>query len=78
MKANAWFPPRESFLRLVSSSLVDNEVDGGGEASPVGGFGFKLFAAGGGERIELGLAAGFALGPFGLDPALLLEAVNAG
>src|ERR1700733_6428480 len=57
----------------ASSRFRDDEVDGRGEAAPVGGFGLKLLAAGGSERVELGLTAGFAFGPAGLDPALLLE-----
>ena len=42
------------------------------------GFFFKLRAASGGERVELRLAAGFAFGPLGLDPPLLLETVQGG
>jgi hypothetical protein len=38
----------------------------------------KLFAAGDGEGVELGLAAGLRLLPFGAQPAFLLEAVEGG
>ena len=60
------------------SGFADHEVDGGGEAVPVGSFFFELGTAGGCERVELGLAAGFAFGPLGLDPTLLLEAMQSG
>src|ERR1700739_1436431 len=70
-----------SFLRAVEadrSSLAHHQVEGGGQPVPVGGFFFELGAPGGGERIELGLASGFALGPLGLDPTLLLKPVQGG
>src|SRR5580692_543561 len=71
----------DSFLgdgEVDRSGLAHDQVDGGGKTVPVGRFLFKLGAAGGGKRIELGLASGFALGPPGLDPTLLLEAVEGG
>lgn len=57
---------------------MDDEVDGGGETVPVGGFFFELDAAGGGEGIELGDAAGFGFGALALDPAFVLEAMESG
>src|SRR6185437_5136921 len=63
---------------MLSSSLAYNQVDGGGEPVPVRGFLIQLGAAGGGERVELCLASGFAFRPLCLDPALLFEAVEGG
>jgi len=60
----------------VLSGLAHDEVDGLGKAGPVRRFLFELGAARRGERIELGLAAGFAFGPFGLNPPLLFKAVQ--
>ncbi len=40
------------------------------------GLGGKLGAAGGGERIKLGVAAGVRLRPFGANPSLLLQAME--
>jgi hypothetical protein len=63
-------------LEIVRSGLVDNEIDGRRKALPIGGFGLQLFLASRSERVELGLAAGFAFRPFGPDPALLLKAME--
>ena len=62
----------------VISRFRHHQVDGGREAAPVGGFFFQLLAAGVGERVELGLAPGFAFRPLGLDPRLLLQPVERG
>ncbi len=42
----------------------------------MGSLSFELFAAFAVEAVELGLAAGFACGPFGCNPTLLLEPVE--
>jgi hypothetical protein len=58
------------------SGFRDDEVDGLRKALPVGSLSFELFAAAAGEAVELGLAASFAFGPFGGNPAVLLQAVE--
>ena len=52
--------------------------NGAGQAAPVPGFGFELFPALPGERIILGVAAGFGFAPLGREPAALFEAVQGG
>ena len=64
--------------RGPASGSGDDDVDGLREPVPVGGFLFELAPAGLSQGIELGLAAGFAFGPVGGDPPLLLEAVQGG
>jgi len=63
-------------MRWPSLGSFDHEVDGGGQAIPIGRFLFELRTAGGGQRVELGLSSGFGLRPFGFDPGFLLEAVQ--
>src|ERR1700739_1747222 len=69
----------DSFLgdgEVGRSGLAHDQIDGGRKPVPVCGFLFELGAAGGGQRIELGLAAGPAFGPSGLDSTLLLQAAE--
>ena len=67
------YPSHDAPLRFLH-----DEIDGGGEAIPVGEFLFELGATGSGEGIELGDAAGFGFGALALDPAFLLEAMEGG
>ena len=53
-----------------------DQVDGAGEPVPVGELSFELLAAGPGQRVDLGLAAGLGRPPRGGDPRLLLQAVE--
>jgi hypothetical protein len=71
-------PSGSSFWATRLLGFAYDQVDGGGEAVPVGGFLFELGTARGGERVELCLTPGFAFCPFGLDPALLLKAMKGG
>ena len=58
------------------SCLLDDQVDRSRQAIPVRQLPLELPAAGGCERVEFGHAAGLGLPPFGLDPGLLLEAME--
>jgi hypothetical protein len=53
-------------------------VDGGGDGGPAFLFEREAFAAGDGELIDTGAAAGVLGDPVGLDPAGLFEAVESG
>ena len=57
---------------------MDDKIDGRREAVPLRGFFFKLDAACGGERVELGDAACFGLGALAFDPTSLFETVKGG
>lgn len=60
----------------IPLSRLNDQIDCRGEAAPVGGFLFELSAACRGQRIKLGLSAGFGFFPFGFDPGFLLQAVQ--
>ena len=56
--------------------MLDNEGNSSGESLPLVEFVGELFLSRFGEGVELGDTAGFSGFGFGLDPALLLEAVK--
>ena len=55
-----------------------HQIDGRGEAAPVGGFLLELRATAGGQRIELGFSSRFRFRPFRFDPGFLFQAVQSG
>src|SRR5262245_53951609 len=60
------------------SGRFHHERDDGGHAVPALGGDLELFAAGAGEGVILGAAVVLGGPPLGLDPALLLHAVEGG
>ena len=60
----------------ASLGVPGDEGDGCGETLPLVAFVGELFLSRFGEGVELGDTAGFSGFGFGLDPALLLEAVE--
>ena len=59
-----------------AAALVEDQTDGARQPLPTVLFHGELFAAGAGQRVELRLAAGFRLFPFGLQPPLLFQPVE--
>ena len=57
---------------------AQDERDGIGHSVPVLDLGFELFAACRSERVELRPAVVFRVGPLGLNPATVFEAVKRG
>jgi hypothetical protein len=58
--------------------MFQDTADGGDDRVPAGLVEVELFAAGGGEGIGAGAAAGVCLAPGGADPPGLLHAVEGG
>jgi len=71
-------PERWNPIHGAPLRLLHDEIDGGGEAVPVGGFFFELEVTSAAEGVELGDASGFGFGAFSLNPAFLFEAVQGG
>lgn len=58
--------------------MLEGELDGSGEAIPLGDFVFELRFTGFRDDVELCFAAGFVRTPFTADEALLFQAVKGG
>src|SRR5437762_13698966 len=73
---------RKDFVFASTLNLLGRRVeeggDGVGQLSPFRRFRTQLFAAGGGQRVIFRPAFLFTFSPFGLDPALMLQAVQGG
>jgi hypothetical protein len=65
-------------LLCVCFSETEDDADGVRDAAPIVAFFGEFFAAEGSELVEAGAAVVFADAPFGLDPAVLLHAMEGG
>src|SRR5262245_32416418 len=63
-------------IRLMSVALVKDQLNCARQPRPTILLDGELLPSGGGEGIELRLASGFRLFPFGLKPSLLFQAVE--